>query len=76
MTFEIEVQNLSEAKERIDEIQNLFGDVQIIVRVVSGNKDKLLNTLDEGAKKLFADIKKAVEKKLEAEKCLSDKALI
>lgn len=68
MKFEIEVQSLSEAQERIAEIRNLFGTDDITVRVVSGNKEKLLNTLDDGAKKLFEDIKKAIKKKMEDDK--------
>lgn len=68
MRFEIEAQNLSEAREKIMEIKSVFGTDDITVRLVSGNKDKLLNTLDEGAKKFFADIKRAIEKKMEAEK--------
>lgn len=73
LTFEIEVQNLTEAHERIAELKREFGeDIDVVISITSGNKDKLLNTLDEGAKKFFEDVKKVIKERLN-EKCISAK---
>lgn len=68
MNFEIEAENIAEAREKIMTLKREFGEDNLItIRFVSGSKDKLLNTLDDGAKKLFEDAKKLLAKKMEAE---------
>lgn len=59
LDFEIEAESIDDAKKKITELQEAFGtDVCIKVIFVSGNKDKVLTTLDDGMKKLFKDISK------------------
>ena len=59
LDFEIEATSTDDAKAKIADIQNTFGDcVCIKVHLVSGSKEKALATLDTGMKKLFEDISK------------------
>ena len=59
--FEIEAVSLEDAADKIDEIQEMFGeDASIQVRFVSVNKDKAFNLLNEGLQKISAELQKKI----------------
>ena len=61
--FEIEATSIKDAKEKIAAFQAAFGkDTIIKVKMVSGNKDKLLSTLEDGSKKLMKQIGEKIAK--------------
>lgn len=59
--FEIEAVSLEDAADKIDEIQEMFGeDASIQVRFVSVNKDKAFSLLNEGIQKITAEVQKKI----------------
>jgi len=59
--FEIEAVSLEDAADKIDEIQEMFGeDASIQVRFVSVNKDKAFSLLNEGIQKITAELQKKI----------------
>lgn len=59
--FEIEAVSLDDAADKIDEIQEMFGeDASIQVRFVSVNKDKAFSLLNEGIQKITAEVQKKI----------------
>lgn len=59
--FEIEAVSLEDAADKIDEIQEMFGeDASIQVRFVSVNKDKAFALLNEGLKKISVEVQKKI----------------
>lgn len=59
--FEIEAVSLEDAADKIDEIQEMFGeDASIQVRFVSVNKDKAFSLLNEGLQKISAELQKKI----------------
>lgn len=61
LSIEFEASSVEEAKAKVEELQREFGgDVYITVTLVSGNKDKLLTTLDTEFKKLAAKIQEKI----------------
>ena len=59
--FEIEAVSLEDAADKIDEIQEIFGeDASIQVRFVSVNKDKAFSLLNEGLQKISAELQKKI----------------
>lgn len=59
--FEIEAVSLEDAADKIDDIQEMFGeDASIQVRFVSVNKDKAFSLLNEGIQKITAEVQKKI----------------
>lgn len=59
--FEIEAVSIEDAADKIDEIQEMFGeDASIQVRFVSVNKDKAFSLLNEGIQKITAEVQKKI----------------
>ena len=59
--FEFEAVSLDEAADKIDEIQEMFGeDASIQVRFVSVNKDKAFKLLNEGLQKISVEVQKKI----------------
>ena len=59
--FEVEAVSLEDAADKIDEIQEIFGeDASIQVRFVSVNKDKAFSLLNEGLQKISAELQKKI----------------
>lgn len=59
--FEVEAVSLEDAADKIDEIQEMFGeDASIQVRFVSVNKDKAFSLLNEGIQKITAEVQKKI----------------
>ena len=57
MTFEAEVTSVAQAKKIIAEIQQEFGDNHdVTIKLVAGDKSRVLKTLDESIKKTAAEI--------------------
>lgn len=62
--FEIEATSVAQAKELIDEVKEVFGSNNYItVKLVSGGKHKALSTLDDGMKKIFAQLSEKIAQK-------------
>lgn len=59
--FEIEAVSLEDAADKIDDIQEMFGDdASIQVKFVSVNKDKAFSLLNEGIQKITAEVQKKI----------------
>lgn len=59
--FEIEAVSIEDAAEKIDDIQEMFGeDACIQVKFVSANKDKAFSLLNEGIQKITAEVQKKI----------------
>lgn len=59
--FEFEAVSLEDAADKIDDIQEMFGDdASIQVRFVSVNKDKAFSLLNEGLQKISAEVQKKI----------------
>lgn len=62
--FEIEATSVAQAKELIDEVKEVFGSNNYItVKLVSDGKHKALSTLDDGMKKIFAQLSEKIAQK-------------
>lgn len=62
--FEIEATNVAQARELVDDVQEVFGDdIYITVKLVGEGKHKALSTLDDGMKKIFAQISEKINQK-------------
>lgn len=59
--FEIEAVSIEDAAEKIDDIQEMFGDdASIQVKFVSVNKDKAFKLLNEGLQKISVEVQKKI----------------
>lgn len=59
--FEIEAVSIEDAADKIDDIQEMFGDdASIQVKFVSVNKDKAFSLLNEGIQKITAEVQKKI----------------
>lgn len=57
LDFEVEVPNVEAAVEQVAAIRKAFGDeVCVTVKIVGGDKSKVLTTLDEAIKKTAAEL--------------------
>lgn len=59
--FEIEATSMDDAADKIDDIQEMFGeDACIVVHFVSVNKDKAFSLLNDGIEKICAEVQKKI----------------
>ena len=62
--FEVEVTSVEQAREQVAAIYKAFGeDVDITIKIVAGDKSRVLKTLDESIKKTAEEIAAKLRRK-------------